>query len=194
LLWLDLARILVPGVVLGLVVGKLVVRSPSHLDRLRPSFWRAAMRRMKRRHWVRLVTIALWITAASLIVSGVIGGLLQEAGVPLTGPEYPFPHLPLPILLLTVNILPIFEEWIFRGIIIDEMVRWRRSKLLAVVVSTVVFALFHLSNPGTYPAFMAPLMGAGWLLGVCYLKTGLAGAILAHNSYNSILVIILFLG
>ncbi len=190
-LWLDLAKILVAGVVLGLVVGKLVVLRPHYLERIRPRFWRAAMRKMRRKHWVRLITIALWVTAALLIISRVIETLVWESGIELVNPrEYIFIYLPLPILLLTVSILSIFEEWIFRGIILDEMVRWRHSKLLAVIVSALVFAVFHLSNPGTYLAFALPLIPAGLLLGACYLYTGLGGAIIAHGAYNSILVIL----
>ncbi len=194
LVWLDLARVLIPGILLGLLVGRLLVRRPSHLDRLRPRFWRAAMRRMRRKHWVRLITIALWVTAASLVVTSVVGTLLQRAEVQLYSPEeYPFTTLERDypwLILVAVNVLPIFEEWVFRGIIIDEVLRWRRSKFLAVIVSTVIFALFHLSNPGTYPAFVIPLLGAGLLLGTCYLYTGLGGAIIAHNSYNTFLVVI----
>ena len=194
LAWLDLARVLIAGVVLGLLVGKLVVHRPSHLERLRPRFWRAAMRRMKRKHWVRLITIALWVTAASLIISNAVGTLLKRAEVPMYSPEeYPFTAIERDypwLVLVAVNLLPVFEEWIFRGVILDEILRWRRSKLLAVVSSAILFALFHLSNPGTYLAFALPLIPAGLLLGVCYLKTGLGGAIIAHNSYNSFLVVI----
>lgn len=191
LFWLDLARVLIPGILLGLLVGRLLVRRPFHLNRLRPRFWRAAMRKMRRRHWVRLITIALWVTAASIVVTGVVGTLFQQANLdpgenPFATLERDYPWL----VLVAVNVLPIFEEWIFRGIIIDEMVRWRRSKLLAVIVSTLIFAGFHLSNPGTYPAYALLLIPAGLLLGACYLKTGLGGAIIAHNSYNTFLVII----
>lgn len=191
LLWFDLLRILLAGVVLGLVVGRLVARRPSHINRLRPRYWRAVMRKMKRRHWVRLLTIALWVTVASIVVTGLVGTLFQQVHLdpgenPLAVYVQDYPWL----ILVVVNVLPIFEEWIFRGIIIDEMVRWRRSKLLAVVVSALIFAGFHLSNPGTYPAYALLLIPAGLLLGACYLKTGLAGSIIAHNSYNTFLVII----
>ncbi|MDI6883851.1 MAG: CPBP family intramembrane metalloprotease [Hadesarchaea archaeon] len=192
LVWLDLARVIIAGVLLGLVVGKLVVRRPFHLQRLRPRFWRAAMRRMRRRHWVRLLTIALWVTAASLVVSMVIGMLIPPEQMlnprenPFTVIQQDYPWL----LLVAVNVLPIFEEWVFRGIIIDEFVRWRKSKFWAVIVSAIIFAVFHLSNPGTYLAYTLPLIPAGLLLGVCYLKTGLGGAIIAHNSYNTFLVVI----
>ncbi len=194
LVWLDILRIIVAGVILGVVIGRLVARRPSHLGRLRPRYWRAVMRKMKRRHWVRLLTVALWVTAASIVMSFVIGTLLQQAQVQTYSPEeYPFTVIEKDypwLLLIAVNVLPIFEEWIFRGVMVDELMRWRRSKLLAVVVSTLVFAGFHLSNPGTYPAFVLPLIPAGLLLGACYLKTGLGGAIIAHNAYNTFLVLV----
>lgn len=193
-LWLDFLRILVAGLVLGLVVGKLVVLRPHYLERMRPRYWIPRARSMRRKEWVRLISIALWFTVATLFVAIIAGVVLSEAGVELySEEEYPFTALeeqyPL-LLLVVVNVLPIFEEWIFRGILLEEVARRARSKWLGVGISTLVFAAFHLSNPGTYPAVMIPLIGAGFLLGACYLISGLAGAIITHNAYNSILVIL----
>lgn len=193
-LWLDLLRILVAGLVLGLVVGKLVVLRPHYLERMRPRYWIPRARSMRRKEWVRLISIALWFTVATLVVAIIAGVVLSEAGVELySEEEYPFTALeeqyPL-LLLVVVNVLPIFEEWIFRGILLEEVARRARSKWLGVGISALVFAAFHLSNPGTYPAVMIPLIGAGLLLGACYLISGLAGAIITHNAYNTILVIL----
>lgn len=193
-LWLDLFRILVAGLVLGLVVGKLVVLRPHYLERIRPRYWVPRARSMRRKEWVRLISIALWFTAAALVVAITIGVVLSEAGVELySEEEYPFTTLekqyPL-LLLVAVNVLPIFEEWIFRGILLEEVARRARSKWIGVGVSSIIFAAFHLSNPGTYPAVAIPLLGAGLLLGACYLVSGLAGAIITHNAYNTILVIL----
>ncbi|MBA7502146.1 hypothetical protein ES706_00728 [subsurface metagenome] len=198
LLWLDLAKILAAGVVLGLVVGKLVVLRPSYLERIRPRHWLPVARRMRRRESIRLISIALAFTAAALVVAIVAGNILHGAGVELySREEYPFTALqeqyPL-LLLVIVNVLPIFEEWIFRGILLEEVARRTRSKWIGVMVSALIFAAFHLSNPGTYPAFAIPLLGAGLLLGICYLVSGLAGAIITHNAYNSILVVLWAIG
>jgi len=194
LLLFDLARVLVAGIAMGLIVGKLVLRNPYQIERLRPRHWRAAMSRMKRRQWVRLLAVALSVTAASLVLSTVIGSVLQQSNIQAVSPaEYPFTSIERdsPLLVLAiVNILPIFEEWVFRGVIIDEMVKWRKSKLLAVVVSAVLFAAFHLSNPGTYPALVVSMLPASLLLGACYIYTGLGGAIVAHNTYNTFLVVV----
>jgi len=194
LAWFDLARILIPGIILGVAVGRIVALRPSYVDRLRPYYWLSAAHSMKRSDWVRLITTVLWVLAASLIASAVIGTFLQEARIqtyspeefPLTAMERDYPWL----VLIAVNLLPIFEEWVFRCILIDELVRWRRSKVLAIVISTVLFSLFHLSNPGTYLGYAVPLIPAGLLLGLCYLRTGLGGAIIAHNSYNTFLLLI----
>ncbi len=196
--FLDLARVLVTGLVLGLVVGRIVARRPKHLDRLKPRFWLAAMRRMKLKDWARLISISSGVVIASLAISIFVGEFFRVADIPLVSPEeYPFTAFERDYPLLTlaaVNILPIFEEWIFRGIIMDETVRWRRSKLLAVIVSAVAFSVFHLSNPGTYPAFAASIMPASLLLSACYLFTGLGGVIIAHNAYNTVLVLMSVFG
>ncbi len=198
LLWLDLVRILLAGVLLGLIVGKLVVLRPSYLERIRPRYWLPITRRMRKRESIRLISIALAFTAAALIVATIVGNILHGAGLELYSmEEYPFIVLqeqyPL-LLLIVVNVLPIFEEWIFRGILLEEVARRTRSKWIGVLVSAFIFAAFHLSNPGTYPAFAIPLVGAGLLLGICYLVSGLAGAIITHNAYNSILVVFWAIG
>jgi hypothetical protein len=197
-LWLDLLRILAAGVVLGFVVGKLVVLRPHYLEQIRPRSWVPRVRSMRRQEWLRLISIAFIFTAATLVMATVVGGVLRGAGVELySREEYPFTALqeqyPL-LLLVVVNVLPIFEEWIFRGILLEEVAQRTRSKWIGVVVSTFLFAAFHLSNPGTYLAFAVPLLGAGLLLGACYLVSGLAGVIITHNAYNSILVVFWAIG
>jgi len=192
--WLDLIRVVGGGLLLGLFVGKVVVSNPFHLERIRPRYWLGAARRMKRRQWVRLLTIALWVTAISLIVTDILTILFTQAGAPLVNPEeYPFTQVQQEypwMVLIVANILPIFEEWVFRGILMDEIIRWKHSKALAVGLSSLLFAAFHLSNPGTYLSFVVTLIPASILLGLCYLKVGLGGSIVAHNAYNTFLVIV----
>ena len=179
---------------LGLFVGKVVASKPFHLQRLRPRYWLGAARKMKRRQWVRLLTIALWVVAISLIVTDIITIFFTQAGAPLVNPEeYPFTQVQQDypwLVLIIANVLPIFEEWVFRGILMDEIIRWKHSKALAVGLSSLLFAAFHLSNPGTYLPFVLTLIPSSILLGLCYLKVGLGGSIVAHNAYNSFLVIV----
>ena len=182
------------GLLLGLFVGKAVVSKPFQMERLRPRYWIGAAKKMKRKQWVRLVVIALWVTVASLIVTDLLTRFFTQAGAPLVNPdEYPFTQVQQDypwLVLILANVLPIFEEWVFRGIIIDEIYEWKHSKALAVGLSALLFAAFHLSNPGTYLSFVVSLIPASILLGLCYIKVGLGGSIIAHNAYNSFLVIV----
>jgi membrane protease YdiL (CAAX protease family) len=192
--WIDLVRVILVGAILGVVVGWVVARRPFHIERLRPRYWLVVARRMKLKDWAKLIAIALGVAVVSILVSKEIVALLTRAEVPHSTGELPIPTpaaeepLRLPLVLANlvfINVLPIFEEWIFRAIFIDETLRWRRSKLLAIVLSTVIFAFIHLSNPGSDAPSVIILIPGGLLLGACYLYTGLGGAILAHNIYNT---------
>lgn len=68
--------------------------------------------------------------------------------------------------VITVGILaPIFEELIFRKILVDRLSYY--SKYMAVLVSGIVFGLFH----GNFQqCFFA--MGLGWFFAYIYAKTG----------------------
>lgn len=195
--WLDLLRILAAGAALGVVMGRIILRRPYHLERLHPRSWLPVVRRMGLRRWLAVLAVALSVAFLSLILSTMVGSILLQSGIETVSPEeYPFVSLERDypwLTLLLVNILPVFEEWIFRGVIMDEVIRWRRSKALAVLVSAILFSAFHLSNPGTYPAIVVSMLPASLLLSICYLYTGLGGAILAHDFYNTVLVAIGFL-
>ncbi len=191
-LW-NILRVLVAGILLGIVVGRLAAENPWHFHRLSPKYWRRVWRHLTQKERYRIVTIGLWTGVFALVLALCVNWILIEANVPVVNPEeYPFVGLEerYPwVLLLIVNILPIFEEWIFRGILIDEFITWKRSRLGAVLFSSLLFSIFHLSNPGTYPAFALAIFPTSLLLGVCYLRAGLGGAVLAHNLYNSCLVL-----
>jgi membrane protease YdiL (CAAX protease family) len=148
---------------------------------------------MRQLDWSRLFAIAIAFAALSLFSALAIGWLIRDKiGWELYSEEefiFTEEKLSLPLMFVIVNLLPIFEEWIFRGILLEEASRRTRSRLLGVVISALAFALFHLSNPGTYPAYTIPLVAGGILLGACYLRVGLGGAIISHCAYNSILMV-----
>ncbi|MFN4133578.1 MAG: lysostaphin resistance A-like protein [Candidatus Hadarchaeales archaeon] len=190
---LSLLRIVIAGIILGVIVGKLLVENPHHVKRLMPRHWRRVMRKMKHGDWVKLFSTGMATLAASIVITFFLSNLFITAGVALENPEEnplrqieaisPF------LILITANILPIFEEWIFRAVIIDEVLRRKRSRLLAAVVSSVAFSLFHLSNPGTYPAYALSIFPASLILAWCYLRAGLGGSVFAHNSYNTFIIV-----
>lgn len=90
----------------------------------------------------------------------------------------------LPIFLISITIFPIIEEWIFRGILLEEISRYSQSKTVGLIASSLLFALFHLSNPGTYLPAAIFYFAGGLIIGGSYLVGGLSVAILAHIIYN----------
>lgn len=188
--WVEIAKICVAGAALGLSVGKIVVDRPHYLERLRPRLWLSVAKQMDLLDWLKLLSIAIAFAIGALIIVGWVGHLVEEAGLPLYSPEkYIFARLERasPVgMFATINILPIFEEWVFRGILLEEIGRRTRSRLLGILLSSIVFAAFHVSNPGTYPAAIIPLAVGGMLLGICYMLGGLASAIVCHCAYNSL--------
>jgi membrane protease YdiL (CAAX protease family) len=191
-LWLDILKIAVVGGILGFIVGKLIVQRPYYLERLRPKFWMRIAKKMKREDWIRLVTVSIVITALIYLVTTYSAELTSRVWALYSPEEYWAAQLEAsaPILLLIIaTLIPVIEEWVFRGILLEEFSRRFRSRAVGVVLSAIVFALFHLSNPGTYPAAALPLFLGGLLLGGCYLLAGLSAATACHCAYNFLLAL-----
>jgi membrane protease YdiL (CAAX protease family) len=71
------------------------------------------------------------------------------------------------ILILSVAVIaPIYEEIIFRGILLKAMAK-KMNKIVALVASALFFALVHMNIPQGINAFLL-----GLVIGTIYLKTG----------------------
>jgi len=160
---------------------------------MRPKLWVRAIKKMKGRDWLVFLAISLALALITYYAMGYFSATVEKVwalqsqnpqeNVFLALESYP---ILLSIIVLTV---PIFEEWIFRGILLDEFSRRLRSRSIGVTISAFFFALFHLSNPGTYPAAVLPLFLGGVLFGLCYLRVGLGGAILWDSAYNLLMLL-----
>ena len=86
------------------------------------------------------------------------------------------------VLILTVTVIaPIYEEVIFRGILLKGMAS-KINPILALVVSSLFFALVHLNVPQGINAFLL-----GLIIGAIYLNTGsIYLCIFAHFFNNSL--------
>ena len=196
MIWLDILEIALAGGLLGYVVGELIVRRPYYLNRVRPKFWMRIAKKMKIRDWVMLISALYVFTVLTYFVIKYSTDFIGRTWE-LYSQEYVFLKIetasPL-LLLIMATLIPVIEEWVFRGILQEELSRRLRSRAAGLVFAAVIFALFHLSNPGTYPAALLPLFFGGLMFGICYMRTGLAGAILTHAAYNFILVLPAVLG
>jgi uncharacterized protein len=86
------------------------------------------------------------------------------------------------VMILTVAVIaPIFEEVIFRGILLRGMAN-KMNHTLALVVSALFFAMLHMNIPQGINAFFL-----GLIIGSLYLKTGsIYLCIFAHFINNSV--------
>jgi len=191
-LWLDILRIAVAGGILGFVVGKLIMQRPYYLERVRLKFWMRIARKMGREDWLRLLAISLALTFICFYLMGYLSTAMERLWGPealYSSEEYIFTKIPSVALVVIAITVPVLEEWVFRGILLEEISRRLRSRLFGILLSALLFAFFHLSNPGTYLAATFPLFFGGLLFGVCYLYAGLAGAMICHSTYNLLLLL-----
>lgn len=93
-----------------------------------------------------------------------------------------------PVLIaLTLAVVPaICEEWFFRGMLLRSLVRVR-SAMFAIVVSSVVFGLFHVLS-GSVIALerLLPTMLVGIVLGYLAVRSGsVLPGMLLHAIHNA---------
>ncbi|MBU3111613.1 CPBP family intramembrane glutamic endopeptidase [Clostridium lacusfryxellense] len=88
---------------------------------------------------------------------------------------------PIIMILSAVIIAPIYEEVIFRGIMLKGMAR-KMNPILAIIISALFFAILHMNIPQGINAFLL-----GIVIGSIYLNTGsIYLSIFAHFINNSV--------
>ncbi len=77
------------------------------------------------------------------------------------------------------------EELVFRGYILSNLLKSFPNKYIALAISALLFACFHISNPGIHTLAFANLFLAGLLLGINYIYTkNLWFSFVFHLSWN----------
>ena len=77
------------------------------------------------------------------------------------------------------------EELVFRGYILGNLMESFSNRWVALVISAVLFAAFHFTNPGVHTLAFINLFLAGLLLGINYIYTkNLWFSFLFHLSWN----------
>ncbi|HVF03458.1 MAG TPA: type II CAAX endopeptidase family protein [Frankiaceae bacterium] len=109
---------------------------------------------------------------------GVEGG---DQYVALLVSERTVPYIGVAFLIAAVA-APLVEEALFRGLLLESWLA--RGKAVALLGSAAMFAAWHLS-PAQLPYYTV----AGALLGLVYLRHGLAGSMAAHAAFNGTLVV-----
>ncbi len=154
-------------------------------------------------HKVSLVTVGM----AILFIAGVIG--LVSVFEVLIIPYFPIPDflqqmdetlfdggILANVILITAAILiaPVVEEFLFRCLLQQSLFYHLGSLLPAMVIPTIIFALFHVGYLFYFPA-MLELIALGLLLAWLMAKTGnILIPILTHGLFNLSAFSGLFLG
>jgi uncharacterized protein len=139
-----------------------------------------------------------WLAAGVLVQVGSIGivQLLQEVagGIEEQQAADTVKHAQGPELVLVVIgvalFAPLVEELLFRGLLLRASLR-RTSAVLAVVISSVAFAVVHLLDPST-ATLMTPLLLLAAISGIRAVRTGdLSQSILLHVGFNLLSAVLL---
>ena len=135
--------------------------------------------------WLMIMPLVLLIGWLMNEIIGDQGGSNPLLELVLGSDEF----IPLFLLLITTVILaPVFEELVFRGILLPVLVS-KVGKISGVVLSALIFALAHLSVGELPPLFV---LGVG--LGIMRLSSGrLFPCALMHSLWNGVTFISLLL-
>ena len=161
--------------------------------RLRPGF------QIARSSWVAfigawLLGLSLWPFAHELFLLGQQAGLVGIDKNQFAAAEnllQAFRGLSPVVLLVTLAFVPaVMEEFFFRGYVLNGL-RSRFSGWGVIVVSALLFGLFHVLSPSTLtPERFLPSTALGLVLGwVCYRTGSVLPGMLLHASHNGLLLL-----
>lgn len=94
--------------------------------------------------------------------------------------------------ILVIGLVPaIGEEWIFRGIIQNQLIRLFNHTWTGIIIGAIIFSAIHMQFQGFLPRFTL-----GIILGYVYLRSNsLIQPVLLHCLFNSVqVVMVYFLG
>lgn len=170
-----------------MVIGKILTENPRYFTALNPKVWFKEAKKATKKKWIRISTLSIIFGVLTFFIGLEVGGIVVSLWGPLLSTENIFVEIAtfsLPVLIISVTVLPILEEWVFRKIILEEIAQLSNSRWIGLLLSSFLFAIFHISNPGTYPVAIIPYFVGGMLIGGSYLLGGLAVATSCHIIYN----------
>ena len=120
----------------------------------------------------------------SSIIYSIYSFILELGGIIIPAPDFNFPTdnpFMLTLILVYVCVLgPILEEIIFRGFILKSMQRY--GNLTAIIVTSVLFSMFHLN----LVQFVPPIL-IGFVLAFITIKSkSIVPGIIAHMFNNTV--------
>ncbi len=142
--------------------------------------------------WLRLprLTIAGCAAAVAGLLTAYISGRALGLAVPLSDAsmlaEYRHePHGLLIAILVIAGFVPLVEEWLFRGVLLECLLALFPTRA-AVIATALLFAILHLT-----PATVIHHSLLGYVCGRVRIGSGsLWPAIICHSLYNAVVVVV----
>ena len=145
--------------------------------------WQLNISNMLKLNYQEVVLTVICSVAFFLLMDCFIDPIIEKA-FPVSERNYQeavasLKENPITSVIQVCIITPIAEELLMRGFAL-ELLKKRYGIGIALIVSTLLFALLHFNMVQTLSALIT-----GFILGLLYLKTkSLASTILAHGLYN----------
>lgn len=192
--WFTILRVVVPGIIIGAIIGEVTVRKQGYYQAVDPRHWFDELKKQENRaiEFKILTGIALGIitliivTEVEQIVTVNVGQTVSPNNVHSNMQEQ---SMPLWILLIIPAV--IVEEWVFRKVLIDELREKLGTWIVPVLVSSGLFTLLHLSNKGYLLPSLLPIFIGGLIYSLVYLRYGYGTVTITHLTYNLFPVILL---
>lgn len=151
-------------------------KSVKHAFRLRP----VPLREMRD---ILFVAVGMFITLE--LIRYIMERFLDFAPLFHSDTRVEYPLNIILLFILSVIITPVVEEALFRGYLLRVMLRNKYSPLIAIITTSLLFSLSHLSYSNAPAIFIA-----GLILGyVAYSYYSIVPAILIHAIFNFIVLL-----
>jgi membrane protease YdiL (CAAX protease family) len=99
-------------------------------------------------------------------------------------------ELPLYILAMAIVVAPVSEELLFRALLITRIREYSRSAVLAIILASAVFAVFH-AGYGSVVQFVGVFV-VGLILGFIYWGSGsVIPSMIIHFVYNFMSIMVM---
>ena len=112
----------------------------------------------------------VWLLAAGVVVEPVVALLPTPSQYVGAG---------FWAVITSVLFAPLFEEFIFRGLILESLIR-RHRRLISVLISSMLFAIVHFQ-----PSVMITAFVSGVILGTIYLHTSSIFSVIILHAINN---------
>lgn len=132
------------------------------------------------KHWHRYISFILIVTGIVLFSNSILS-IIKFTSIPfrLSLISAMSGFLSLKLFFAMVLITPLFEEFIFRGIVLEGLLT-RHSPLKAILLSSLLFSIMHFNPFQLFNTFFLGLFTAWY-----YFKTrNLLSCIIIHSMYN----------